>query len=540
MKSSAILIVTVLAASILAGCFGGSAGDDFDYEPGKGFTETGKIVRIKMWVVDLVDTPIYPGLSANLWAFCAAPSNPEDTYSANAIEYWEEGKECSVPAPTLRIKQGDRLIVNFENDHFHPHTVHWHGQHVPMSSDGVPGVTQDSVAQGGSFTYDYIAKRAGTLWFHCHVDVQFHVMMGLYGMIIVEPQDTRWEPKNIDKEFNIIMSTAQRAHIEYIPPLPGETVDPHANHKGDVCGKATGMQGCQNPSVDVTPDIFMMNGKSFPSTLKDPKSLLTLEPGERVRIRMLNAGEELETWHWHGHDVYVTHKDGNPLPPSARFWTETLAIGPAERYDVVIEGSAEQAGNWVMHTHVENHVQNDGQAPGGMLTMITYPGFEDDLAPFKAELAGGQGFVRPRVVPEDHRIEWGRNFAANNEISLELAQLPTEDLCLVEDVYLGFHLYGSALALRTSELTLSIRDAANTKIDFPLGGDGGAVAGNWNPLFADLVAGVYKVSVTGTASDVQLHVSGLVDYFPSEDDAVEAGRPCKAGDDHADDGGHTH
>src|SRR5919112_1615255 len=136
--SNRAFLVGVLAVSALplSGCFGDS--DGFDFVPGTNFSETGR---------------------------------------------------------TLRVHQGDRIKVEFSHSHFHPHTIHWHGQFVPWESDGAPGVTQDAVESGGAITYDFIASRAGTLWYHCHVDTQLHVMQGLYGMIIVEPQDTEYEPE---------------------------------------------------------------------------------------------------------------------------------------------------------------------------------------------------------------------------------------------------------------------------------------------------------------------------------------------------------
>jgi len=37
-------------------------------------------------------------------------------------------------------------------------TVHWHGVRVPNAQDGVAGLTQDAVAPGGSFTYEFVAS----------------------------------------------------------------------------------------------------------------------------------------------------------------------------------------------------------------------------------------------------------------------------------------------------------------------------------------------------------------------------------------------
>jgi plastocyanin len=400
-------VFALLTVTVFAGC----VGDDYEYKPGEGWTETGREVRLLATVKDIIDKEIYPGFNGNMWAFCFKAADPNDAYSVAAVELRADAAVavgdpvwdgyCSTPGPTLRVNQGDRVIVEFENQHPHPHTIHWHGQYVPWNSDGVPGSTQDSVAKGESFTYDFIAARAGTLWYHCHVDTQFHVMQGLYGVMIVEPQEKNWEPE-YDNDQVWVLSTLRR---ELVQATPASIANPHLKHTGAGC-PSTGEQGCQNPAIDITPDVFMINGISAPNTFKRDDTVINLEPGERLRLRMLNAGTTVETIHLHGHDFEVTHIDGNPIPPSARYYVDTLPIAPAQRYDVIIEGREGNEGIWVVHTHVVDHVTNDGQYPGGMLSKIVYPGFEDDLSPFNGvELPGGKPW-KPFVTPADVNELW--------------------------------------------------------------------------------------------------------------------------------------
>src|SRR5581483_2779101 len=209
-------------------------------------------------------------------------------------------------------------------------TIHWHGQYVPGDncpetgcSDGAQGVTQEAVLTGQSFTYDFIAKRAGTLWYHCHVDPQLHVMEGLYGMMIVDPQDTSHEPKDVGGEYDLVMGTVHRSVVEAIPGL-----SPHAHGAGCLL---SGKPDCTNPPVDVTADTWLLNGHSYPFTEMQPQTLLKIKQGETLKLRILNAGTTLEELHIHGHDMLVTHKDGVPLLQP--YYVDTLPIGPAERYD---------------------------------------------------------------------------------------------------------------------------------------------------------------------------------------------------------------
>ena len=91
-----------------------------------------------------------------------------------------------VPGPLIRGKVGDRLIVHFRNELMQPTTVHWHGVRVPIEMDGVPGVSQDPVKTGGTFTYDFVLRDAGLYWYHPHVRSTAQVGSGLYGALLVD------------------------------------------------------------------------------------------------------------------------------------------------------------------------------------------------------------------------------------------------------------------------------------------------------------------------------------------------------------------
>jgi FtsP/CotA-like multicopper oxidase with cupredoxin domain len=365
------IVLSGLLAIALAGCLGGD--DAASFKP------TGRTVELDVWVEDHTQT-VYPGLEGLFWAFCVrARAGSEDV-----VRYMATGSPCSVPGPEIRVQQGDRVIAYFENPHGFPHTIHWHGQHVPHDADGVPGVTQDTVVTGGSYTYDFIASRPGTQMYHCHVDTQHHVFMGLYGSLIVEPQNQKTEPK-VDRDYTLVISHADRAHLD----VAGG--DPHGGEPGgeDVPDAAmgSGEPGKQNAPFNPNFDVFMFNGQSYPETVRNPATLHKVKEGETVRLRFVNIGFFTETMHLHGHEMLETHKDGLPLSKGARYLVDTLAIAPGERYDVVFK--AEHPGTWVLHTHMPHHVTNDQQYPGGMKTKLVYEGLDHVMFEL-AELPGGQ------------------------------------------------------------------------------------------------------------------------------------------------------
>lgn len=91
----------------------------------------------------------------------------------------------TIPGPTMRATEGDRVIIHFINEGHLPHTIHLHGDHNEKND----GVFQE-VLPGESYTYDFIAEPAGALMYHCHVmPVTEHIRNGLYGAFIVDPKE---------------------------------------------------------------------------------------------------------------------------------------------------------------------------------------------------------------------------------------------------------------------------------------------------------------------------------------------------------------
>ncbi|USW46731.1 Putative multicopper oxidase, type 1, multicopper oxidase, copper-binding, cupredoxin [Septoria linicola] len=91
------------------------------------------------------------------------------------------------PGPQLRLKVGDDLEFKVRNLYHEDIAIHFHGikQAASPWSDGVPGVTQAAIHPGASFVYRWRAEEAGTSFYHGHS--RGHIMDGLYGAIIIEP-----------------------------------------------------------------------------------------------------------------------------------------------------------------------------------------------------------------------------------------------------------------------------------------------------------------------------------------------------------------
>src|SRR6478735_1495725 len=104
------------------------------------------------------------------------------------------GYNGSVPGPTLRVPEGAEIQVKVENRGDLDATVHWHGLRLDNAFDGTHE-TQKPMAIGDSFTYRVHCPDPGIYWYHPHLREDYGQEMGLYGNLIVVPEDPDyWGP----------------------------------------------------------------------------------------------------------------------------------------------------------------------------------------------------------------------------------------------------------------------------------------------------------------------------------------------------------
>ncbi len=232
------------------------------------------------------------------------------------LESW--GFAGQLPGPEIRVTEGDQVRIIFENKLPEATTVHWHGIDVPIEADGVPGVTQDAVKPGDSFTYEFTADPAGTRYYHSHGshhgDEYKHVDMGLSGPFVIEP--IGYQPP--DKEFTMVLTERPEA------------------------------------------GIYPINGRIFPNP-----EVFSVSEGDRVRVRMINSSSSaIHPMHLHGHQYEIAAIDGNEVPPGPRQLRNNQPLTPGEIYDV--EFTANNPGRWMFHCHELMHVA------GGMVAELIY------------------------------------------------------------------------------------------------------------------------------------------------------------------------
>ena len=108
----------------------------------------------------------------------------------------------SVPAPTLRWKEGDTVTLRVANTLDEDASIHWHGILLPANMDGVPGLSFHGIRPGETYVYRFKVRQGGTYWYHSHSG--FQEQRGLYGPLIIDPLQP--EPFKYDREHVVMLT----------------------------------------------------------------------------------------------------------------------------------------------------------------------------------------------------------------------------------------------------------------------------------------------------------------------------------------------
>ena len=92
------------------------------------------------------------------------------------VPTWAYGD--ALPGPRIRATAGDLLPVEASNRLDTSTSVHWHGLALRNDMDGVPGITQDPMAAGASFIYEFTARSRATYFYHPHSGMQLEARHG--------------------------------------------------------------------------------------------------------------------------------------------------------------------------------------------------------------------------------------------------------------------------------------------------------------------------------------------------------------------------
>ena len=101
------------------------------------------------------------------------------------------GYNGKVHGPTIEAVEGERIRIYVTNKLKAPTSVHWHGVFLPNGMDGVGGLNQRAIQPGETFKYEWTVRQSGTYMYHSHHDEMTQMGMGMMGMLIFHPEQSR-------------------------------------------------------------------------------------------------------------------------------------------------------------------------------------------------------------------------------------------------------------------------------------------------------------------------------------------------------------
>ena len=259
---------------------------------------------------------------------------------------WAKTVNGSLPAPTLRWREGDTVSLRVNNSLHEMTSLHWHGILLPADMDGVPGMSFHGIAPGGSYLYRFPVQQAGTYWYHAHSSMQ--EAQGVYGAIVIDPR----EPDGIaaDREHVVLLSDWSDADPHAIQRkllIESDIYNRHRRTVGDLLRDAKrdgwpatradrAMWGRMRMSPTDLADVgaptytYLVNGQA-----PDANWTALFARGERVRLRFVN-GSAMTYFDVRipGLKMTVVAADGQRVHPVT---VDEFRIAVAETLDVLVE-----------------------------------------------------------------------------------------------------------------------------------------------------------------------------------------------------------
>ena len=250
------------------------------------------------------------------------------------------GINGTVPAPLIRLREGQNVRLHVVTERDEETSIHWHGLLVPFQMDGVPGINFPGIPARSTFTYEFPIIQNGTYWYHSHSGLQ--EQEGHYGPILIDPKDP--DPVQFDREHVIVLSDHSFQHPHYLfdrlkkesgyfnrqrQTLGGLLAGKDQPLKERLMWGKMRMDPADVADVTASTYTYLVNGHG-------PKDNWTalFRPGERVRLRFINASS-MTTFNVRipGLPMTIVAADGLNVRPIE---IDEFQFGPAETYDAVV------------------------------------------------------------------------------------------------------------------------------------------------------------------------------------------------------------
>ncbi len=258
-----------------------------------------------------------------------------------------------IPGPFLRVRVGDTVNLTLDNaaDSTMMHSVDLHAVTGP---GGGAGVTQTS--PNGSNSFSFKALQPGLYVYHCATPmVANHITNGMYGMILVEPEEGL---PAVDKEFYV---------------MQGEL------YTVNEFGKKGHAEFDVKKLLNEQPEYYTFNGSVGALTTEHP---LEADVGDTVRIFFGDGGpNKTSSFHVIGEIFDRVYNLGSlTSPPLTDVQTVTVAPGGA----TMVEFKIDVAGRYLLVDHALSRMER------GLVGFLVAEG-ADDPSIFEGHETPGSG-----------------------------------------------------------------------------------------------------------------------------------------------------
>ncbi len=252
----------------------------------------------------------------------------------------------SIPAPTLRWREGEEITIRVTNRLREATSIHWHGIILPFQMDGVPGISFPGIPPGATFTYRFKVEQSGTYWYHSHSGMQEQT--GMYGAIVIDPRDgesiradrdhvlllSDWTDEDPMRVFSKLKTAGDTYNINQPTVVDFFRDASRDGMRAAVDKRRMWNQMRMNPTdladLSAATLTYLTNGTT-------PAGNWTglFKPGERVRLRFINgAANTFYDVRIPGLKLTVVQADGVNVEPVT---VDEFRFGPGETYDVIVQ-----------------------------------------------------------------------------------------------------------------------------------------------------------------------------------------------------------
>lgn len=443
----------------------------------------------------------------------------------------------SLPAPTLRWREGEEVTIRVTNRLREATSIHWHGIILPYQMDGVPGISFPGIAPGATFTYRFRVQQSGSYWYHSHSG--FQELTGMYGAIIIDPAG----PQTIqaDRDHVLLFSDwtdedpmrvfaklkAQGDYYNYNQPT---AIDFFRDVSRDGLQVSLAKRKMWNEMRMNPTDLADLSAQTLTYLANGvtPAGNWTalFKAGERVRLRMVNgAGNTFYDVRIPGLKLKVVHVDGVDIEPIT---VDEFRFGPGETIDVIVEPRDDaytifaQAMDRTGYARATLAVREGLQAPVPALDPVQWLTMADMMGSMDHGSAEGESMEMTAMagMPEmtgmagmDHSAMQGMNHGA---MAMDHSKHAAAAGSLAIPSTLARHArteYGASTDMRV--------DMARTNLDDP--GIGLRNNGRRVLTLADLHTPSGPMDSRGPGREVELHLTGNMERYTWSLDGLEFG-----------------